>query len=90
MRLLCLRSAWGLRHLRSDPARALASVRAAGFDGLEASLEDLGSTAAERRTACSAARSEGLELIISAYSSWSNYEGAFETLPLPAYDLMNT
>ena len=69
------RSAWGLRGLRATPGRALAGVRAAGFDGLEASLNDLGDTADERAAALAAARDEGLSLILSAYSSWPDYEG---------------
>ena len=75
MRLLVLRSAWGLRGLRDAPARTLAGLRSAGFDGLEASLEDLGASAEARAEAVRAARDEGLSLIISAYSSWANYEG---------------
>lgn len=75
MRLLVLRSAWGLRGLRDAPARTLAGLRSAGFDGLEASLEDLGASAEARAEAVRVARDEGLSLIISAYSSWANYEG---------------
>ena len=85
MRLKLFRSAWGL-NLRADAARACSQVRAAGFDGLEASLSDIGSSEAERRAFGRAAQAEGLELILSAYSSWVNYEGACESSkPVPAH-----
>ena len=85
MRLRVLRSAWGLTGLRSDPRRALAGVREAGFDGIEASLSDIGSTSEERRNFVAAAQAEDLSLILSAYSSWPNYEGDFESIPLDAH-----
>ena len=84
MRLLLFRSAWGL-NLRADAARVCASVRAAGFDGIEASLADIGGSQADRRAFGRAAEAEGLELILSAYSSWANYEGACETRPVPSH-----
>lgn len=74
MRLVLFRSARGL-NLRADAARACASVRAAGFDGIEASLTDIGGSQTERRVFGKAAQAEGLELILSAYSSWDSYEG---------------
>lgn len=75
MRLLQLRSAWGISGLRADAPRALAVVARAGWDGLEASLDDIGADSRERRAFCRAARAEGVPLILSAYSSWPNYEG---------------
>ena len=81
MRLVLFRSAWGL-NLRADAARACASVRAAGFDGIEASLTDIGGSQAERLAFGKAAQAEGLELILSAYSSWVNYEGVCEAKPV--------
>lgn len=84
MRLVLFRSAWGL-NLRADAARACASVRAAGFDGIEASLTDIGGSQAERLAFGKAAQAEGLELILSAYSSWVNYEGACEAKPVSAH-----
>lgn len=84
MRLKLFRSAWGL-NIRADAARACANVRAAGFDGIEASLSDIGSSEAERRAFGRAAQGEGLELILSAYSSWVNYEGTYETKPVAAH-----
>ena len=81
MRLVLFRSAWGL-NLRADAARACASVRAAGFDGIEASLTDIGGSQAERLAFGKAAQAEGLELILSAYSSWVNYEGVCEARPV--------
>ena len=85
MRSRVLRSAWGLTGLRTDARRALAGVREAGFDGLEASLSDIGSTSEERRNFVAAAQAEDLSLILSAYSSWPNYEGDFESIPLDAH-----
>ena len=83
MRLLRLRSAWGLAGLRSgDRQRTFAAVRAAGFDGVEASLGDIGGSIAERRACLRAAQAEDQALVLSAYSSWQSYEGAFEVLPL--------
>ena len=84
MRLVLFRSAWGL-NLRADAARACASVRAAGFDGIEASLTDIGGSQAEQLAFGKAAQAEGLELILSAYSSWVNYEGVYEAKPVSAH-----
>ena len=80
MRLRVLRSAWGLRGLRSaDPGRVLAEhVGAAGFDGLEASLDDIGGDRDERRRFCAAVARAEIPLILSAYSSWPNYAGAYD------------
>ena len=78
MRLLVLRSSWGLQGLKIAPRAALRSVRESGFDGIEASLTDIGDDRAARTALVAAARSEGLKLILSAYSSWHNYEGAFD------------
>lgn len=78
MRLAILRSAWGLSHLRTaEPARALDAIAAARFDGLEASLDDLGAAgdAARARAWARAASERELALVLSAYSSWPNYEG---------------
>ncbi len=106
MRLLVLRSAWGLgAALKADAPRALSSLRAAGYQGLEASLADIGDTRPQREAfvrearaqvpanACvcgrvcvrvspggrlclmpSRAHSQGVHLILSAYSSWNNCE----------------
>ena len=80
-RLLRLRSAWGLSHLASGNRRPVfATLRDAGWDGVEASLDDLGTSAAERRDAVAAARAEDMSLIISAYSSWKNYDGPHESV----------
>ena len=78
MRLLVLRSAWGLTNIRRSVHDAFQGVSAAGFDGIEASLSDLGNTPTARAAAVAAARDVGLRLIISAYSSWNNYEGEFD------------
>lgn len=79
MRLLMLRSSWGLRGLRSaDPRRAVASVLGQGWHGLEASLSDIGDNFEARRRAAEAVRAEGGTLVLSAYSSWPNYEGPFD------------
>ena len=78
-RLLSIRSAWGLRGLASgDRRRTFAALRAQGWDGVEASLVDIGSTHEERRACVDAARNESMALILSAYSSWHNYEGPFD------------
>lgn len=69
------RSAWGLGGLRAAPGQTLSRVRAAGFDGLECSLRDLGETQDERASLVAAARDEGLALGLAAYSSWLDYEG---------------
>ena len=53
-------------------------MRASGFHGVEASLDDIGATAAERRDCVLAAQAEGVSLILSAYSSWPNYVGTFD------------
>jgi len=84
MRLIVLRSAWGHGGaLRADAPRALASLRAAGYHGLEASLADIGNSRAQREVFVREARSQGLHLILSAYSSWTNYEGIFEANKAP-------
>lgn len=69
------RSAWGLGGLRATPGQTLSRVRAAGFDGLECSLRDLGDTQDKRAALVVAVRDEGLALGLSAYSSWPDYEG---------------
>jgi sugar phosphate isomerase/epimerase len=69
------RSAWGLSGLRATPGQTLSRVRAAGFDGLECSLRDLGDTQDKRAALVAAARDEGLAMGLSAYSSWPDYEG---------------
>ena len=77
--LLRLRSAWGLAGLQSgDRRRLMAGLRAGGWDGVEASLADIGTCADERKDCCAAAQAEGVSLILSAYSSWPNYTGPFD------------
>ena len=79
MRLLQLRSAWGLANLRAgDRYRTMAALRTSGWHGVEASLDDIGGTYEERRECLAAAQSEGMSFILSAYSSWTNYEGPFD------------
>ena len=79
MRLRLLRSAWGLPQFRSGDCRqTMARLRGQGWHGLEASLHDIGATASERRECLMAAQAEGLHVIMSAYSSWQNYDGPFE------------
>ena len=56
----------------------MAKLRLAGWHGVEASLNDIGATHEERRECLAAAQSEGLDVILSAYSSWSNYDGPFD------------
>mmetsp|Transcript_41834 Transcript_41834/g.89262 ORF Transcript_41834/g.89262 Transcript_41834/m.89262 type:complete len:326 (-) Transcript_41834:302-1279(-) len=81
MRLQLFRSSWGLGQLTaSHSSRVLHAVRDAGFEGIEASLQDIGRSTDERAALCGAVRDEGLKLILSAYSSWPNYEGPFEHL----------
>jgi len=87
MQLRLFRSAWGLSHLRSHPVRTLREVRAAGYDGVEASLIDIGGSAADRREFCAMAADEGMQLILSAYSSWPNYEGPVGALQPPRVHL---
>ena len=80
MRLLRLRSAWGLAGLRGDHCgRLLAGLRADGWDGVEASLDDVGESHEQRLACCKAAQAEGISLVLSAYSSWKNYEGPFDS-----------
>ena len=78
MRLLLLRSAWGLPRIRNDPRRTIAAVRTAGFDGIEASLEDIGESFSERKALVAAAQAEGATLVLSAYSSWTSYIGPYD------------
>eukprot|EP00966_Prymnesium_polylepis_P075841 1758758-Prymnesium_polylepis.1 len=79
MRLLVLRSSWGLAGLGRDAARAIAGVRAAGFDGIEMSLAEYKECSDdEQRALRGALRSHDMSLIMSAYSSWDNYVGAFD------------
>ncbi|KAG8465660.1 hypothetical protein KFE25_002967 [Diacronema lutheri] len=79
MRLRVLRSAWGMRlhdGVRAlEPARVLDGVVGSGFDGLEASLDDLGARADPARGAAwmRAASERELTLVLSAYSSWRDY-----------------
>lgn len=57
-----MRSAWGLGNaLRKSAPRILEQLRGAGFDGIEASLDDIGLTPAHRRDFVSAARNQVLE-----------------------------
>jgi len=55
-------------------AEKAALLRRAGYDGVEASLADLGGTVDERAAAVDALRSEGMELIVGTYSSWCDYD----------------
>uniref|UniRef100_A0A7S4B477 Xylose isomerase-like TIM barrel domain-containing protein n=1 Tax=Chrysotila carterae TaxID=13221 RepID=A0A7S4B477_CHRCT len=80
MRLRVLRSAWGFPHSLASPA-ASSAIRTAGFGGMEASLSDLGTNRQQRRDVIRMFANEGLSLILSAYSSWPNYEGAAEVAP---------
>lgn len=76
---MLLRSTWGMRGLIGrDPAPILASVRRDHFHGLEASLADIGRTQEERLGVVRAMEAEGLSLVLSAYSSWPNYEGPYD------------
>jgi len=59
MRLLLLRSAWGLgAALKADAPRALGSLRAAGYQGIEASLADIGDSRAQREAFVREARAQ--------------------------------
>jgi hypothetical protein len=79
MHLLRLRSSWGIASLNSgEPRRVLAALRSHGWDGMEASLDDIGTDADSRRLCVEAAASEGMSLVLSAYSSWKNYSGSFD------------
>lgn len=90
MRLRVLRSAWGLRlhdgARALEPARVLDGVAAAGLDGLEASLDDLGALTDLSRGAewMRAARERDLTLVLSAYSSWRNYGSSYDSNKLLA------
>lgn len=79
MRLICLRSSWGLAGLGRDAARAIAGARKAGFDGLEMSLAEYKSHSEDHRRAIrTALYSHDMSLIMSAYSSWDNYIGPYD------------
>ena len=77
MRLLRLRSTWGLR-IAGDRHRFFAGLRADGWDGIEGSLLDIGGSREERQESCAAAAEAGMHLVLSAYSSWHSYEGQFD------------
>ena len=49
-------------------------VTSGSYDGLEASLSDLGSCVSERREMVAALRAANMELIVGLYSSWTDYE----------------
>lgn len=78
MRLRVLRSSWGLAGLKTRPSVVFKNLQTHGFDGLEASLSDIGDSKAERAAFVAAAREQGLTLVLSAYSSWPSYEGPFD------------
>jgi hypothetical protein len=77
--LKLFRSLWGCEahqgfaSLRGAGAQ-LALLKESGYDGIEASLNDLGSCKAERRDMISALRGADLKLIVGAYSSWTDYD----------------
>jgi len=49
MKLRLMRTAWGIGGaLRADAGRAVERLRAAGYHGLEASLDDIGATRKDR------------------------------------------
>ena len=79
--LALFRSLWGcnahapFRACRSAAERMLL-LRGAGYDGVEASLADLGACTAERRDSVAALRGAGLELIVGVYASWGDYDDA--------------
>ena len=86
VRLQLYRSLWGIGQLNAlNRHRVLKTVREQGFEGLEGSLTDIGGSTAERADFCAAARDDGLKLILSAYSSWTNYEGPYELLTAAAH-----
>ena len=86
MRLLRLRSAWGLAGLRSgDRRRLFDKLRIAGWDGVEGSLHDIGGNREERMQCVTAAADQGCSLVLSAYSSWHSYEGAYQARSVHAH-----
>jgi hypothetical protein len=77
MRLLMLRSAWGLgTALRDDGPLVLERLRMAGFHGLEASLDDIGKTYQHRQEFVRAARGMVSVLFSAAvWREWPRREG---------------
>lgn len=79
MGLQVFRSLWGCEsHVPYSSlatiGERLALLKTTGYDGVEASLADLGSSTAERRGVVQALRDTGLQLIVGAYSSWVDYD----------------
>jgi hypothetical protein len=78
-KLQLFRSLWGcdahapFRAL-SNAGDKLALLRSAGYEGIEASLADLGSCREERRDMVEALREANMGLIVGAYSSWTDYD----------------
>lgn len=73
-RLAVFRSLWGAEVAASSHAERAVLIRNAGYDGVEASLSDLGASEAERVEHVEALREADLELIVGIYSSWGDYD----------------
>jgi hypothetical protein len=65
----------GATTVARGPAELLDGICAAGLDGFEASLDDLGARADAMRTVAwlRAAQERGLSVVLTAYSSWRGY-----------------
>ena len=80
MALRVFRSLWGCEAqvpaLRGAQCVAdkLAILKGLGYDGVEASLPDIGATVAERNDFGHALREQEMGLILGLYSSWQDYE----------------
>jgi len=78
-RLSLFRSLWGCNEHRPflelcGPSEKFGFLKSLGFDGIEASLDDLGRCRKERQAAVAALREHDLKLITGVYSSWKDYD----------------
>eukprot|EP00041_Stephanoeca_diplocostata_P007991 m.114755 g.114755 ORF g.114755 m.114755 type:complete len:327 (-) comp17123_c0_seq1:329-1309(-) len=81
MRLNVFRSLWGCeanlewREAKSTLERLL-QLRGLGYSGVEASLNDMGACPAARRDFVQCAMSCDLNIIVGAYTSWTDYDAS--------------
>lgn len=70
------RSLWGLESHTQSWAGLFASIKSQGFDGVEASLADIGWYDDRGQTFLRHLRSSQLSYILGLYSDWDDYEGS--------------
>ncbi|KAJ3120770.1 hypothetical protein HK098_004250 [Nowakowskiella sp. JEL0407] len=82
MSMRIYRSVWGFQVPPPSWSDLLSLLKSQGFDGVEASLGDIGP---DIQSFQNALQSKSLELILGVYTSWQDYEGPFQHANLDSH-----